>query len=121
MDDFTKLRIYDELKNKRNCIFYIQNLNNVIDIVEKALAETKIVFSGYTDHGIHHSYNVAEYMDDIIGNNISMISSLELYIILLCALLHDLGMIVSEAERNDIISGRKKYLDMDRLIRSKKL
>ena len=65
MEDFTKLRIYDELKSKRNCIYYIQNLNNVIDIVEKALAETKIVFSGYTDHGIHHSYNVAEYMDDI--------------------------------------------------------
>lgn len=110
MEDFTKLRIYDELKSKRNCIYYIQNLNNVIDIVEKALAETKIVFSGYTDHGIHHSYNVAEYMDDIIGNNISMISSLELYIILLCALLHDLGMIVSEAEKSDIISGRKKIL-----------
>lgn len=108
MKDFFDLRIYNELKSRKNCEGYIQNLTNVISIAEKALSETKIIFSGYTDHGIHHSYNVAEYMDDIIGENISMISSLELYIIVVCALLHDLGMIVSEAEKDDIISGRKK-------------
>lgn len=112
MKDFLSLRICKELKtrdSKQKNVYY-SNIEKAVEIAEIALAETKIVFSGYTEHGITHSYNVAKYMDDIIGNNISSISSLELYIIILCALLHDFGMIVSEAEKKEIIEGKKTIL-----------
>lgn len=107
--DFLKLRICEELRKrdeKTNTDYY-SKITKLLDLASSALERIQIVFSGYTEHGIKHSFNVLKSMDSIIGPCITNITSLELYIVVLCALLHDFGMIVSEQEKREIIEGNK--------------
>ncbi len=81
------------------------------------------VFSSYTLHDIEHSYRIIKYMSDIIPD-ISKLNELEITILILVGLLHDVGMAVStedlELIKNDNyphfdvkFSATKKYVGGD--------
>ena len=105
------LPICMELK-KRSCkkSDYYDKLQKLHDISAPVLEKINSLFSGYTNHGMTHSYNVAQFMGEIIGNNLPHISDLELYITAACALLHDFGMIVSDTDIKRIKNGDKTLL-----------
>lgn len=58
------------------------------------------VFPNYTLHNTGHSFRIMEYMSRLVGD-ISKLSELEITLLIYSALLHDVGMAVSE---EDIIS-----------------
>lgn len=73
--------------------------------MDMLLANYKAIFPFYTDHTFQHSEQVIRYCNIIAGEEI--ISSLnpdEIYILLMGAALHDIGMGISEKDFNDMYS-----------------
>ena len=55
-------------------------------------------FPTYTDHSLLHSMEVTNLANALIGNRISQLCAEELYVLLMAALLHDVGMGYSPEE-----------------------
>lgn len=71
------------------------------------------VFQTYTVHGMIHSVHVAEYMYELIDDAEKM-SDLEMVMLIYAALFHDIGMVVSDREIEEIkadklLLGNRKY------------
>lgn len=80
---------------------------------------TPYAFPNYTLHNIEHSIRIANYMYDIVVNQLNTpntIGELDIVIMLYSAILHDIGMVVNDEEveqiRNDnyLIDTKNKYL-----------
>ena len=106
----SETKVYSLLKS-RNSAFLIL-VEEIHDYAYNLLPKINTVFSNYTGHGIIHSINVMEYMFDLCDET-DELSDLELVAIIYVALLHDIGMVVSEDEvigiKNDVLNleGRK--------------
>lgn len=72
-------------------------VKKVYDYAFNVLPKINRVFSNYTGHGTLHSLNVADYMYDLCDFP-DELSDLELAVILCAALLHDVGMVVTDDE-----------------------
>ncbi|MBC3886799.1 HD domain-containing protein [Acetobacterium paludosum] len=79
-----------------------------LDLIEKTytyafnfLPKINNVFSNYTGHGITHSIRVVEYMFDLCDEP-KKLSDLEITISIFVALLHDIGMVASDDEIDNI-------------------
>ncbi len=71
----------------------------VADLVGPHLDQIQQTFEQYTQHNLEHSRNVAEHMARIVpGATLAQLNALELSLLLLAALLHDVGMVVSTQE-----------------------
>lgn len=94
---------------------FLGQINQVYDYAVNFLPKINRVFSNYTGHDTIHSLNVADYMFKIC-DSVEQLSDLELTVLIYVALLHDIGMAVSEDEikqiKNDIgnITPRKYSL-----------
>lgn len=97
--DIKNTNLYNELVKRESG--YIDNINKVYALAEEFLPKINRVFVNYTGHGIEHSLNVIQYMFDLI-NDINMLSDLEITCLIYSALLHDVGMVVSEKEIKEI-------------------
>lgn len=99
-------KIYKLLK-ARNSVFI-----NLVEEIHKyaydLLPKINKVFSNYTGHGIMHSINVMEYMYDLCDDT-EELSDLELAAIIYVALLHDIGMVVTDDE---IASIKKEEINL---------
>lgn len=84
---------------------FIEKIDKVYDYASNLLPKINRVFANYTGHGISHSLNVIEYMFELIDFP-EMLSDLELTTLIYVALLHDVGMVVTEDEINIIKSDR---------------
>lgn len=109
--DIKNTSLYKELIKRKS--EYIVNIDNVYEEAQKFLPKINRVFANYTGHGIEHSLNVMQYMFELI-NDINVLSELEIVCLIYSALLHDIGMVVSEIEINDIkedklLCNGKKY------------
>lgn len=91
--------LYKELVKRKSG--YIDNINKVYVWAEEFLPKINRMFVNYTGHGIEHSLNVMKYMYDLI-NDINMLSDLEITCLIYSALLHDIGMVISEKDIKDI-------------------
>lgn len=79
--------------------------------IDKLLANYKNVFPYFTNHTFEHSAQVINYCNVIAGEeNISRLNADELYILLMGACLHDVGMGISSADYR-AMSGHVKGLD----------
>lgn len=85
---------------KRNSPF-LEKVDKIYDYAVNLLPKINRVFANYTGHDILHSLNVADYMYDICDYS-DQLSDLELVVIIYVALLHDIGMVVSEQEIESI-------------------
>lgn len=97
-------RIYKELQNRNSN--YITNIDLLLTKIEPRFIKIEENFPNYTHHDISHSRNVLEFMTDLLPSNITVYSDTMLYIILLAALLHDIGM--GEESKNKIKPGSKE-------------
>ncbi|MDO8447062.1 MAG: ATP-binding protein [Deltaproteobacteria bacterium] len=64
------------------------------------------LFPKYTLHDIGHSIRVMEYMADLVGD-LSRLTELEISILIMSALLHDIGMAIGEDEIQKITEGKR--------------
>ncbi|MCD7724245.1 MAG: ATP-binding protein, partial [Clostridiales bacterium] len=98
------------------------NLSSQVDTVYKMVKETINGISGcfdnYTMHDIGHSVRVAHYMeqlafgiDDNQEKRLKEFNAVELTILLLSALLHDIGMFIRPIDRQEIKNNTIKYAD----------
>ena len=97
--DIKSTNLYNELVKRKSG--YIDNVNKVYALAEEFLPKINRVFVNYTGHGIEHSLNVIQYMFDLI-NDINILSDLEITCLIYSALLHDVGMVVSEKEIKEL-------------------
>ncbi len=94
---------------KRNSPF-LDKIDKVYDYASNLLPKINRVFANYTGHDIVHSLNVIEYMFEL-SDSPEKLSDLELTVLVYVALLHDVGMVVSEDEINDIKSDKMNIVD----------
>ena len=94
--------LYNELVKRKS--EYVVNIDKVYVKAKEFLPKINRVFANYTGHGMEHSLNVMKYMFDLI-NDINMLSDLEIACLIYSALLHDVGMVVSEKEIKEIREG----------------
>ncbi|MGL5207029.1 MAG: HD domain-containing protein, partial [Acidaminococcaceae bacterium] len=102
------------LLKSRNSQF-LNQVEKLYKYADDFLPKINRLFANYTGHGIIHSFNVADYMFEIIEQP-ELLSDLEIVVLIYAALLHDIGMAVNESEiasiKNDmdILSNRKYSL-----------
>lgn len=97
------------LLSERNSSF-LDKVDTVYAYAVNFLPKINRVFADYTGHDISHSLNVADYMYDICDYP-DQLSDLELVVIIYAALLHDIGMVVSEQEIEDIQNDKGNITD----------
>lgn len=96
------VRLVGRLCDRKSPFFKI--IVDVFNHVKPLLAsEIPKTFGNYTIHDTNHSIRIMEYMYDLI-EDVELLSDLELSILILSALLHDYGMVVSENEKELIRS-----------------
>jgi hypothetical protein len=98
--DLKDLSIIQELINRDS------PFTNIIETIyneTKEILNTRIqrIFPNYTLHNIAHSLRIIKYMGNIVAD-ISKLSDLELCLLSLSAILHDVGMAVSEEQIENI-------------------
>ncbi len=71
--------------------------NNVL-CVQNMLNKYKSIFPNYTDHTALHSLEVIAFCNELIGEEIALLNSDEIFILLSAAYLHDAGMGISESD-----------------------
>ena len=99
-------KAYSLLLNRNSS--FLDKVVKIYDYAVNFLPKINRVFSNYTGHDILHSLNVADYMYDICDYP-DQLSDLELVVMLYSALLHDIGMVVSEQEIDNI---KKEHKDI---------
>ena len=83
---------------KENDSEFIGAIDSIIPIATQRLSiQVPKIFPEYTLHNIDHSIRVAEYISEIVPD-LTAFNDLELTLMLLSALLHDLGMALGETE-----------------------
>lgn len=92
---------------------FLSQVNKAIEFASQMLPLITKVFQTYTLHGMTHSVHVAEYMYELIDDTEKM-NDLEIVLLIYAALFHDIGMVVSDREIEEIKSdrlllGNRKY------------
>ena len=104
----------ERLLKERNAELHGRYRNSVFAI-DRLLANYKAVFPFFTNHTFEHSEQVINYCNMIIGEeNAARLNADELYILLMGACLHDVGMGISERDfmaMKDAIPGVNKYIN----------
>lgn len=125
---FSELYSYKKLKSLDPILF--SQVEKVYNMVKDTINGISGCFGNFTMHDIGHSVRVAHYMEQLafgIDNNMeeraSQYNAAELTILLLSALLHDIGMFIRSIDkeniRNNIIEYKKEELTFDGVLEAK--
>jgi molecular chaperone HtpG len=76
---------------------FLPNIKKVFDYVKDSLPLVTKVFSDYTQHEVDHSIMITNYMFEII-DDVAQMNDLEISMMIYSALLHDIGMVVTDDE-----------------------
>lgn len=80
---------------------FLPNIKKVFDYVKDLLPLVTKVFSDYTQHDVDHSIMITNYMFEII-DDVAQMNDLEISMMIYSALLHDIGMVVTDKEIDGI-------------------
>jgi hypothetical protein len=103
-------RLYFELNRRANDNQSLaRELRGLIDSsltsFEEILADIRRYFYTYTDHALTHSGRVVTNMSRLLTKpQIEELTSVELYLLIASALVHDIGMVVSERDVENLIA-----------------
>ncbi len=79
-------------------------VNDAADTAGPLLERVPVTFKQYTDHTINHSLNLIDLMGRFIpAATKTQLNALELALLMLTALVHDLGMFVTEQEKGEFL------------------
>lgn len=76
---------------------FLPNIKKVFDYAKDLLPQVINVFSNYTQHDVDHSIMITNYMYEII-DDVDQMNDLEISMMIYSALLHDIGMVVTDNE-----------------------
>jgi len=97
MDDLTLIKY---LKSSESP--FLSKIQDVYEQVKDILnSRVQHVFPHYTLHNTGHSFRIMEYMSKLVGD-ITKLNELEITLMVYSALLHDIGMAVSEEDIDSI-------------------
>lgn len=95
MDDLTLIKYLKSVDSP-----FLPKIQEVFELVKDVLnTRIQYVFPNYTLHNTGHSFRIMEYMSKIV-NDVSKLNELEITLLIYSALLHDIGMAVSEDDVN---------------------
>lgn len=96
MDDLTLIKHLKSINSP-----FLPKIQEVYEQVKDVLnGRVQHIFPNFTLHNTGHSFRIMEYMSKLV-TDITKLNELEITLMVYCALLHDIGMAVSE---DDIIS-----------------
>lgn len=97
IDDLTLIKYLQSVNSP-----FLPKIKEVYDQV-KDILNTRVqhVFPNYTLHNTGHSFRIMEYMSKLVSDY-TKLSELEITLLIYAALLHDIGMAVSEDDINSI-------------------
>ena len=109
MDEIKTTPIFKRLKKLDKAFAYkvLENTNAIVELINK---KTTINFPNYTNHDVHHSINIINFMYELIKKNINDFNELELALMIYSAMYHDIGMALDDNEIEKIKSNESKYL-----------
>lgn len=97
MDDLTLIKHLKSIDSP-----FLSKIQEVYDQVKDILnSRVQHVFPNYTLHNTGHSFRIMEYMSKLVSD-ISKLNELEITLMVYSALLHDIGMAVSEDDITSI-------------------
>ncbi len=71
---------------------------NCVAASHRMLSRYESVFPDFTDHSVLHTLGIVDYCNTLIGEQLSRLTADDLYVLLLGAVFHDVGMGVSKKE-----------------------
>lgn len=105
-----ELRLIKYLKNIDSP--FLPKIQEVYEQIKDILnTRVQYVFPNYTLHNTGHSFRIMEYMADLISD-LSKLNELEITILVYAALLHDIGMAVSETDIDAIKADNFPFCDV---------
>lgn len=114
--EFKDLLSYKKLQTSDSDLF--SQVNMVYDLVKETINGIAGCFDNYTMHDIGHSVRVAHYMEQLAfgiaahkEDRLNEFNAAELSILLLSALLHDIGMFIRPIDREEITNGKIKHAE----------
>ena len=114
--EFNNLLSYKTLQTLDPGLF--TQVTTVYNMVKETINNIAGCFNNYTMHDIGHSVRVAHYMEQLAfgidgqqENRIKEFNAAELTILLLSALLHDIGMFIRSIDKEEITKGIIKHAD----------
>lgn len=112
IDRLVKLRLFQELRRSANRSGIEEDelkdletlIYHVADTVHPDLQCISNVFRQYTSHDIRHSLNIIDLVGRFIPQKtLRVLNGLEITMLILSALLHDIGMVVTTEERKEAL------------------
>jgi len=97
--DINDSKLY-KILNERQSKF-LPNIQSIFNYAQDILPQIINVFSSYTQHDLDHSILIMNYMHDLV-DDITQFNDLEITMMVYSALLHDIGMVVTEDEVSKI-------------------
>lgn len=115
INDFEQLNIFKFINNDALKVQVKTIIKNVYPFLNAINGE----FKEYTMHDIGHAFRVASYMDKLalgitdksIELNKSKFSDFDFVLMILSAVLHDIGMYYNDEDKNEIINGNEVYFN----------
>jgi hypothetical protein len=101
VDELKGIPLWDEFYKKadeRQRLMVMELAGNAADRLDRVI-ET---FPNYTLHNRVHARNVVTGMSNLLGDKVEQISALEGAILILSAYLHDIGMVFTSEERQNL-------------------
>jgi hypothetical protein len=107
LDDLSLIKQLKEVDS-----LFLPKIQEVYDQIKDILNHrVQHVFPNYTLHNIGHSFRVMEYMSKLVGD-LKKLSELEITLLAYSALLHDIGMAMSEEDIVAIKSDTFSFCDV---------
>lgn len=107
MDDLTLIKYLKSVDSP-----FLPKIQEVFELIKDVLnTRIQYVFPNYTLHNTGHSFRIMEYMSKIV-NDVSKLNELEITLLIYSALLHDIGMAVSEDDVNLIKTDSFPFCDV---------
>ncbi len=114
--DLRDLKTYQVLK-ARNSTF-VNQIDSIYNITFETINGIAKFYDDYTMHDMSHGLRVATYMEELafgidedFDKKINEFNDLELALIILSSLLHDIGMFIRPIDESEIKANKIKYTD----------
>src|SRR5689334_12382237 len=115
MNELRDLILYRTLTRRAEHSSAAKNLVARIDLalddVTRVLGETRRYFHHFTDHSVTHSLRIVRNIGQLLRTEqlaapepTHSITSVDIYLLIGAALVHDLGMVIAEGEINDLVA-----------------
>ena len=114
--DLRDLKSYQVLKERNSS--FVNQIDSIFNFTCETINGIARFYDNYTMHDMNHGLRVAAYMEELafgvdedFYKKIENFNDLELTLIILSSILHDIGMFIRPEDESDIKANKIKYTD----------